>query len=196
MVSACVILNMNSPIYSDSVMELVEIEPGLTVYRCSKSGGIWMPLQSYLDWKKNNPESVSKPDIATTTAPQEDSSPRALVCPESGRLLIRYKVGHGLPFYIERSPATGGIWLDRGEWEALKSRGLHLILHQIFSAEYQRQIRTESLQQTIEKVFKDKIGEADFSRVQEFGKWLSIHPKRGDICRYLMDKADYNDRKN
>jgi Zn-finger nucleic acid-binding protein len=116
----------------------------------------------------------------------DDSKRRALVCPESGRLLIRYKVGHGLKFHLDLSPVTGGVWLDKGEWEALKSKGLHGELNLIFTSSYQRQIRTAEYEQTLEATFRDRIGDEDFKKVTAFKNWLAQHPKRRDIGSYLL----------
>jgi Zn-finger nucleic acid-binding protein len=182
---------MQSPIYSDTTMLLREIEPGLTAYECRKSGGFWIPLQSYTAWQEKHPSRQTDASTsANTPVVQDDSARRALICPESGRLLLRYRVGHGLPFHIERSPATGGIWLDKGEWEALKSKGLHVSLHLIFTASYQRQVRSAEYGATLKETFRDRIGAADFAKVAEFGAWLANHPKRRDICCYLLDSPE------
>jgi Zn-finger nucleic acid-binding protein len=182
---------MQSPIYSDTTMLLREIEPGLTAYECPKSGGFWIPLQSYTAWQEKHPSRQSDASAnSNTPVVQDDSARRALICPESGRLLLRYRVGHGLPFHIERSPATGGVWLDKGEWEALKNKGLHTSLHLIFTAAYQRQVRSTEYDQTIKETFRDRIGAADFSKVVEFGTWLANHPRRRDICCYLLDSGE------
>jgi Zn-finger nucleic acid-binding protein len=182
---------MQSPIYSDSTMSLREIEPGLTAYECPKSGGFWIPLQSYTAWQEKHPS--QPPDASVNAnAPMlpDDSGRRALICPESGRLLLRYRVGHGLQFHIDRSPATGGVWLDKGEWEALKSKGLHSSLHLIFTASYQRHVRSSEYDESLKETFRDRIGAQDFAKVAEFGSWLTSHPKRRDICCYLMDNVE------
>src|SRR6266478_3070301 len=104
---------MHSPIYPDTTMQLREIEPGLEVYECPKSGGFWIPLQAFLAWKGRHADSSGVPAESSAPAVQDDSRQRALICPESGRLLLRYRVGHGLQFHIDRGPATGGVWLDK-----------------------------------------------------------------------------------
>ena len=181
---------MHSPVHSEVQLQLKEIEPGLSVYECPKSGGIWIPLDRYYAWKESHqnqqrplPENY-KPVIA------DDSKQRALLCPESGRLLIRYKVGHGLDFHINLSPVTGGVWLDRGEWDALKSKGLASQLHLIFTASYQRQVRNEEYQQALTREFEERIGAADFQKVAAFKSWLTKHPKQRDISCYLMDHSE------
>jgi Zn-finger nucleic acid-binding protein len=180
---------MQSPVYPDTAMQVREIEPGLTAYECPQSGGFWIPLSAYTAWQEKH-LSLNTVPSAPITPVQDDSGRRALVCPESGRLLLRYRVGHGLPFHVERSPATGGVWLDKGEWEALKSKGLHTSLHLIFTAGYQRQVRSAEYDQSLTETFRDRIGATDFARVSEFGEWLAEHPKRRDICCYLMERAD------
>lgn len=182
---------MKSPVFSDAEMQVREIEPGLTVFECPKSGGLWIPLQSYTAWHENHPSRQSDPS-ATSKAPvvADDAGRRVLICPESGRLLLRYRVGHGLPFHIDRSPVTGGIWLDRGEWEALKSKGLHTSLHLIFTAAYQRQVRSTEYDQSLNDTFRDRIGPEDFLKACDFVAWLCNHPKRRDICCFLLDSVD------
>lgn len=173
-------------------MQSKEIEPGLRVCECPKSGGLWIPLQNYLNWKEQQPE-IPMPTSEEPMATQaEEPKHKALICPESGRLLLRYRVGHGLPFHIARSPATGGVWLEKGEWEALKSKGLHVSLHLVFTAAYQRQIRSAVYMQALSDTFRDRIGAEDFAKVGEFAVWLIHHPKGRDICCYLLDQLDQN----
>jgi Zn-finger nucleic acid-binding protein len=196
---------MHSPAHPDVQMVPREIEPGLPAWECPKSGGFWIPLSSYLAWRERHPETTPPVSAAGEPALQDDAPNRALICPESGRLLLRYRVGHGLPFHIDYSPATGGIWLDKGEWEALKSRGLHLALQLIFTPLYQRQLRSaeyaakvealrklrsEEQVQSIEEIFREKIGTTDFAKVRQFGAWLVRHPKRQEICSYLLEHCE------
>ena len=100
--------------------------------------------------------------------------------------MLRYRVGLGLRFHVDRSPSTGGVWLDAGEWEALKGHGLHVHLHLVFTASYQRAIRSEEYRGAMEQVFRERIGEADFPRVSEFKRWLDDHPRRREIGCYLL----------
>jgi Zn-finger nucleic acid-binding protein len=120
----------------------------------------------------------------------DDSHRRVLFCPESGWLLTRYQVGHSLHFHIDRSPVTGGVWLDKGEWEALKSKNLHTELNLIFTASYQKHVRSGEFEESLEHSFRDRIGEADFQKVADFKKWLDAHPKSRDIQCYLQHQAE------
>jgi Zn-finger nucleic acid-binding protein len=113
-----------------------------------------------------------------------------LLCPETGCVLVRFSVGQGLRFQIERSPKSGGVWLDAGEWEALKSRELHSELHLIFTAPYQKRIRTELFRAQLNERFKSRIGDADFEKAGEIKSWILQHPKRRDIVAFLIDEDE------
>jgi len=178
---------MKSPIHPATNLQPTEIEPGLSAYECPKSGGTWIPLQSYLTWKDQHGHRTSPLPEGYAPIPADDSKRPVLICPESGRLLNRYRVGQGFQFHIDQSPVTGGVWLDKGEWEALKSRGLHTQLNLIFTASYQRQIRSAEYEKTLEDAFSQRIGNQDFKKVTEFKTWLASHPCRRDICCYLLD---------
>jgi Zn-finger nucleic acid-binding protein len=182
---------MRSPVFPDVNLQPKEIEPGLSAYECPQSGGFWIPLQAYEQWKAQRPAMPAP--AATNSSPEsftpvaQDPKRPALICPESGVVMLRYKAGQGLPFHLDRSPATGGVWLDKGEWEALKQRGLHLDLSLIFTASYQRDQRAAEYAQSLEKVFEKRIGPSDFQRVAEFKEWMAQHPKHSDILCYLSD---------
>ena len=180
---------MNSPAFPNISLQLKEIESGLSAYICPKSGGVWIPLQNYLAWQATHRIINSQTPDKYEPLQVADSKQPTLLCPESGRLLIRYRVGHGLNFHIDHSPVTGGVWLDKGEWEALKSKGLHVELNLIFTASYQRAIRSAEYQQALEQSFRDRIGSADFQKVLEFKNWLTDRPNQRDICCYLLNNV-------
>lgn len=184
---------LHSPVFPDVEMRRSEIEPGLFAFNCPKSAGVWIPLVSFLDWKAHHEHDEPPSDTYYAFLPEDDSHQRALICPETGHLLIRYRVGHGLKFHIDLSPETGSIWLDRGEWQALKSKGLHLELNHIFTSSYQRRVRLEEHEEALDKSFRERIGAADFARVAEFKSWLAAHPRRRHIRAFLFDHVPADD---
>lgn len=180
---------MRSPVYPEVNLEPKEIEPGLMAYECPRSGGVWITLQAFEQWKA---QQSSKTCAVSNHSPVavDDSKLPALICPESGCVLLRYKVGHGLQFHVDRSPVTGGIWLDRGEWETLRQKGLHVDLNLIFTASYQRDVRAVEYAQSLEKAYRERIGEPDFGRVKDFKAWMTQHAQGNDILCYLSDRND------
>lgn len=183
---------MHSPIHNDVILERVELEPGLEAWQCPKSKGVWIPLQSYTTWHEGHRDKVRElaPDYRPVVETSGNS--RALICPESGCVLIRHRVGNGLSFHIDRSPKTGGVWLEAGEWDALKSKNLHEEMHMIFGAPYQRRLRNDESRVQLKKLFAQRLGAGDFVRVNEFKHWLNQHKHKREIVAYLLDE-DGND---
>jgi Zn-finger nucleic acid-binding protein len=111
----------------------------------------------------------------------------AKLCPECGKILLKYKVGHGLDFYVDHCSACGGIWLDQNEWQALEALNLHDEIHRIFSTAWQKQIRQENLAQTMEAVFKNRFGEESYAKAKEIREWLNTHPQKDELMAFLKD---------
>lgn len=181
---------MRSPVHPEAELRRTEVEPGLTAFECPVSGGYWIPLQNYLTWHERHRDRTRPLPEDYQPQPEDDSGRPVLVCPESGCFLARYRVGGGLRFQVDRSPVTGGIWLDRGEWEALKSKGLHEELHLVFSASYQRKRRTQDLRTTLYETFRQRLGDEDFQKVMELREWLSGHPRQREIIACLLHEED------
>ncbi len=165
------------------------IEPGLMVYQCPKSKGIWIPIYSYLEWLQKErapikplPENYQPETVSDIDRP-------ALICPESGSILTRYRVGHGLDFKIDHSYVSGGIWLDPGEWEALKSKGLHDHLTMIFTAQYQHKVRDEAAATRHRNFLEERLDANALSKMDEFCAWIKDHPERHLIVREVIDAA-------
>ena len=77
------------------------------------------------------------------------------------------------------------MWLDAGEWEALKLHGLHTELHLICTDGYQNERRAEEYRKSLETTFRQRLGDDDFAMVSEFKQWLESHPRREEIVCYL-----------
>ena len=178
---------MRSPIHRDIEMTTAVIEPGLTVYQCPQSKGFWIPIYSYLEWLQKQGAKV-KP-LPENYQPQTvpDTHRPALICPESGTILTRYKVGHGLDFHVDHSSMTGGVWLDEGEWEALKSKGLHDHLTMIFTAPYQHKVRDEEANERHRKFLADRLGPDALAKMDEFCAWVQDHPERRMIVNEVIE---------
>lgn len=170
-------------------MEPVSLESGLEAYHCAESGGHYIPSQAYLLWLQHQPARLPHlPAPAEPIEPAADSS-STLICPESGTLMSRIKVGHGFTFSIDRS-VTGGIWLDGGEWEALKQRNFHDEIHLIFTAPWQKRVRTSHAQATYEDTLKSSLGADLLNRLTLLRDELLEHPHRNLALAYLEEKAN------
>ena len=115
---------MNCPICKYDGLKTTEIEANLFAEVCAKCAGKWISSKNYYSWLEshgsNLPEIPADRD-AEMTIPQFEL---ARLCPADRRILIKYKVGHNIPFTVDRCGNCAGIWLDKNEWETLKSRNL------------------------------------------------------------------------
>ncbi len=190
---------MKSPVEPHPRMEKIQLEEGLNAFLCPASQGLWIPADSYWRWQENLeplPRSERRPlptpmlDEYSGDEDEEDSPRRtrpALLCPESGALLVRYRAGTGLNIHIEHSPITGGVWLDHGEWDILKAAGLHHELHIIFSSAYQHKISRTETRARMEELFENRLGEEDARKVRMFAEFLENHEHKPEIIAYLMN---------
>ncbi|TLD72597.1 hypothetical protein FEM03_00535 [Phragmitibacter flavus] len=179
---------IKSPI-SGQTMERVTLEEGLTAFRCTQSGGHYIPATAYWNWLKRQPERLPHfPDGGDALDLSQDTA-TPLFCPETGTLMTRFRVGHGFPFSINRS-ITGGLWLDGGEWEALRQRNFHDELHLIFTAPWQRAVRGSEARAVYEQRLKETLGESLLAQLTELRDALEDHPHHSLAIAYLTE----NDR--
>jgi len=168
-----------------------QLTEGLTAYTATDGSGHWLSRGDYMAWVLSRGEKA-----------REDSSPceanldlndveHAKICPECGRILIKYKVGRGLSFYVEHCPGCGGVWLDRNEWEALEQKQLHDDIHMIFSSQWQKGVREESLRKRFTEVYTSRFGAEGYEQVKEFRAWLTQQGHPQEIIAYLVADDPY-----
>ena len=185
---------MKSPVESEIHLVKSELDTGLTSWRCPSSGGHWLPAPSYWRWHaqqstelKNASISEKKLSKLTPTDIDTQLERPALLCPETHCLLVRYKVA-GLGIFIDRSPVSGGIWLDAGEWKLLKENNVHASLHEIFTTSYQKRIVREEAREALMHKFYTDIGEEVAEDLTHLAEWLKLHPKRRRIIAWLHEQ--------
>lgn len=160
--------------------------PGLLVYKCPRSGGYWIPENRYWRWIAKQPERLEKLPATAGEDVVEEPTQAARMCLETGQLMTRYRVGEGFGFRIDRSP-NGGIWLDKGEWEALESRNFHDKLLLVFTNVWQKEVVRAELLESFRRQFRQRVGEDGFNRVVEFKKWLKAQNDPASILAFLRD---------
>ena len=182
-------INMKSPLGNHPAMERATLDEGLTVFRCPETGGIYLPLEQYWRWRKNPGDEATEHDPAGAAPPVSEHDDVVKICPESGMLMTRYRVGHGLPFRIDRS-VTGGVWLDAGEWEALKAGGLHRNLHLVFTAPWQKAIRDEEEAVRYETRLREHLGDEFFVRLGTIRDEIWAHPSGAEALAFLQRRPE------
>jgi len=155
---------------------------------CPKSGGRWISAAAYWKWREMLGGPI--PNLEFDRSGGQDlagqDSAAGKRCPIDGAFLIRHRVGHGLDFHLDRCGQCGGVWLDAGEWEALKARGLHDDLHLIFTSAWQAEVRRQRRAQTDQHLLLKRLGEADLHKAKAIRGWIESHPE-GNLIKSMLD---------
>jgi Zn-finger nucleic acid-binding protein len=173
------------PACREHTLAPAQLDPLLPSHACTRCGGQFIRGEHYRAWLEHPERKPS--DANPQTSGDVHDSTRAMLCPECGKLLARYRVGHGLSFFIDRCAGCGGIWLDANEWQALARTGLTDRIHLVFSTAWQAQILREQQQRAAEQRLVERIGQQDFDRLKELADWVETHPHFSEISAYLME---------
>ena len=105
-----------------------------------------------------------------------------MLCPECGKILTRYRVGHGVDFFIDRCAAAAAIWLDANEWQSLEH--LHLadgVIHLVFSTAWQAENLREQQKHAADQLLIDRMGQERFEALTGTIAWIKSHPHCREI---------------
>lgn len=181
---------MNCPLCKTHALAPVELESQLQAYRCEHCGGAWIEANDYLAWlKEYGPPQPATPAPEGPIAVLEIDI--AKLCPADGHILLKYKIGHDIPFALDRCSTCNGVWFDPHEWEALKQRTLHDEVNSIFTEPWQRRVREEEHRRTMRAIYLDRFGEKDYAELRRIKAWLDGHPQQGPLLAYLSNPNPY-----
>ena len=177
-------------------VELVEgtLTHNLAVKHCPDCQGNWIPPDEYDAWRGYQSRQLADPAYirgawAEDFVPSEYDS-KAGLCPSCSRYLARAKVMVKNPFYVERCPSCGGIWCDEGEWEVLEALGLHDKVEQLFSGQWQAEVRSMQYSEKERQALIEKLGAQLAEHIFELADVLESHPNGDFGVAYLMRRFD------
>lgn len=163
------------------------LDSNLQAKACPDCGGQWIDSSQYFRWLSSRPKAKMGAHVESEAQFDVVDVERARLCPECSRIMLRFRVGKGLAFYVDRCGDCGGLWLDKNEWQALQARELHDDLHYVFSAAWQDQVRNEELAASREVWLLKQLGEERYQYLKEIKEWLEQHPHRSALMAYLKD---------
>ncbi|ALU42851.1 TFIIB-type zinc ribbon-containing protein [Pseudoalteromonas rubra] len=166
------------------------IEGLFRAHSCDQCQGDWILIEDYVAWKERNPDYQFAEQIEFGN--EAEDSKRALFCPVSGTLMRKFRISASSAHRVDYSVATGGIWLDKGEWHLLKAEGLAGALNQLVTQQWQQQIREDTSQQNFADIYQDKFGDETYQRLRDIRTWLNNHPQKADLRAYLMAEDPYS----
>ncbi|MDA3873807.1 MAG: zf-TFIIB domain-containing protein [Kiritimatiellae bacterium] len=181
---------MKCPACSTHLHSRHELHTGLSAVVCTECGGQWISNKNYRRWLSERSETLpEKPFVEIKFDALDTHS--AKVCPECGKILLKYKVGHGLDFYVDHCSTCGGIWLDKNEWKALEAKHLHDEIHRIFSTSWQNEVRREHMAEKLDEVYRNRFGPEIYDRAKEIRDWLQTQPQQDALLAFLRDQDPY-----
>jgi len=160
------------------------VEPGLLGSGCSKCNGCWIPMENYWKWIELQPVQAGAANGDSPASPV-DTGP-AKRCPDCSHFLGHHRVGHGLTFYLDHCGTCGGFWFDAGEWDMLKSRGMHTQVHHIFSPAWQAAVAREDRAAAHEQTLRSKLGDADYDEGMRIKEWIAAHERRAELYAMIL----------
>lgn len=150
---------------------------------CNHCGGNWLLLADYLRWKDSHADAAIPPEDVNIELTE---SKKALLCPSTGSVMLKYRISKQSSHRLDLSPAVNGIWLDKGEWDLLKKNGLAHQLNAIFTATWQKKIRSESSADVFDQLYREKFGETDYEKIKEIRAWLQKNPHIDALRAFLI----------
>lgn len=176
---------MHCPQCKGYSLEPRELEPGLVAAVCPKCNGALLALMNYRFWADQHLKHASSSETHHASVEAVADAEHAKQCPKCARLMNRFRIGLDTGNRLDLCEHCDEAWLDKGEWQLLKSLDLADKLPRIFTDAWQRNIRLERQQRFMKDKYEALLGAEDFARVDTFKQWLDLHPEREQIRLYL-----------
>ena len=166
------------------------LEGQLPCHQCSSCEGHWIKLDAYLDWRDRQEPNADELETPAFDVEAEDTK-RALICPETGGLMLKFKVSNDTDCHIDCSTACAGLWLEKDEWTHLKKAGLHRQLNQLTTEVWQSRLRKERAEKVFEDKYQALFGDEDHQTLKELKIWLGTKDNAREMLAYLSSKNPY-----
>jgi len=164
------------------------IEDLLYCHTCDNCSGNLIMLSNFLRWQEQNEETPQNQDIQLEVIAQETT--KAMVCPKTGGLMTKYKISSDTEHKLDLSPTINAVWLDKGEWELLKSKNLAHKLNNIFTDHWQHEIRNHKTSEILTALYKRKFGE-HYDEIKHFRSKLEAIDNKHEVIAYLLSDDPY-----
>jgi len=182
---------MNCTSCNNGVLKETHLEADFWAHTCSSCGGNWILIEEFSVWKDANSDYNFSNDILVEETEITDSK-KALICPSSGIIMRKFKISATNEHKIDYSSRVGGVWLDKGEWELLKSEGLAGSLNSILTNHWQAQIKQTNALTNFSDLYLEKFGSENYKKAKEFRDWLTNHELKSDLKAYVLAEDPYS----
>lgn len=182
---------LKCPICKTNTLAQTEVLDNLITHPCAQCKGKWIVREDY--WKWIEPRGTILMEVPPGSwadfLPVEQTE-KLKICPDCGRFMGKYKVGHGVPFVIGCCGTCAGFWLDANVWENLASRHIHERLHFVISDAWQEKIARPDREKRHEQIVLEKVGAEDLEKIKSIKQWIDHHPRKAELLSVLLEKKE------
>ncbi|RUM36704.1 MAG: hypothetical protein DSY50_01860 [Desulfobulbus sp.] len=149
---------------------------------CYKCGGMWLG-------RKQLPQFIEHADSGINESGGTGHHDEITgLCPSGHGIMIRARIDIDQPFYLEKCPTCGGIWLDYGEWEKIVSNRLVEHLHEFWCQSWQAKQRKDKQRVNFLESNRQILGDQVFREVMNLSELLKEHPEKGRALALLQQE--------
>jgi Zn-finger nucleic acid-binding protein len=177
---------MNCPVCGEAKLKPILLEEGLNANKCPQCHGHWISSDSYFKWVKARGQGEVDNQVSVSAETDSDTK-KALVCPDCGRILVKYRLGQEIKFRLDLCGGCNGVWFDRDEWEVLKARRLHDDFHRFFTDAWRQKVLRDETRARNEKIFREKFG-PDYDKIMGMKSYIESHPLKPIILAFIQEK--------
>lgn len=179
---------MNCTHCKQGTLQPARLDDLFPCHTCDNCLGNWIYLADYLTWKETCGDcNVPIPEHNIVF----EETKKAILCPETGGIMIKYRISQNANCRLDLSPAVNGIWLNNGEWDLLKQEKLATELNHIFTEPWQKQIRDASAKATLDAIYASKFGQETYAELKRIREWLKNQNQRADMIGFLSAQDPY-----
>ncbi|NVJ61626.1 MAG: zf-TFIIB domain-containing protein [Gammaproteobacteria bacterium] len=176
---------MQCPKCKSQELKPTKIDEDLPALACENCEGSLLSLLYYRDWLETHHIFHQELEAIYPEVIEDTDTKTAIACPKCSMLMRKYSVSGDVDNRIDLCVSCDEAWLDKGEWDLLKSLELGEKLPKVFTEQWQKKVRSEKLQTLKIEHLRKSVGDADVVKAIEIKDWLKQHPQKAKIIQFI-----------
>lgn len=161
-----------------------KLEDSLPVMGCPECEGSLLSLLYYRDWAERTVPVNAEHDAGEDVAVESDTA-TALACPKCSKLMTKFSIASEHRNRIDLCGSCDEAWLDGSEWTLLKSLELAHKLPNVFTDQWQRNVRSQKMEALKVERLRKVVGEEAADRAVEVKSWLNGQEHKSAIVQFI-----------
>ena len=173
----------------DGFLQPAYLDSLFPCHTCTNCGGNLVMLTDFLRWQEQNKDTEFV--VLSSSAVEAVETSKAMICPKTGGLMTKYKISKDTEHRLDLSPTINAVWMDKGEWDLLKEKGLAPRLNNIFTDHWQKDIRSQESSDVLAELYQDKFGH-HYEDIKIFREKLWGMKSKSEVIAYLLSDDPYS----